>query len=285
MAFSERAGIAPQTTTRPSIARDAPLPFRKAAIKAAVDAIGWDYLRPLAIDSCRGDLPDSMIRWGHIWDDSDIALMDCPWWMFFDIIEAVSLRKRRNVVMPDIWTRDTFGLPMLRKPEERFKVRDRLMRASQEFDQRINILFRFHNLAYSLHDNEIVPDNLAEVHQHLSKAIPAAKPSEQERLKEAWDALNSRPEPKPKLAVEAMRNVFDNLRNESWLIKHIDHREQSHNEVKPMAWHLAEVAHHTYRAACKPVHDEDNPTQAEAMLSVMLGASLVVYRNALAKQA
>ena len=96
--------------------------------------------------------------------------------------------------------------------------------------------------------------------------------------------MKSRPDPKLKLAVEQMRGVFENVRADSWLPKHIDHSKESNGEAKPMAWHISEAVHHAYRAASKVVHHEDTPTKADAVLSIMLGTSLVVYRDALEEQ-
>jgi len=278
MTFSERTGIEPELVTAPPISEDAPEPFRKAAIKASVDALGWDVLRQVAIDAIRGELPHDMTRWYHDWDKSDDALMNCPWWMFYDIIEAVSLRKDNSVpFFTSLSPSSLFGGPTL----EDFRS---ARRESREYVQRINTLFRIHNIAYSLLDNEIVSADLDEVQHHVSKALPVAKPSEVDRIREAWGALNSRPDPKLKLAVEQMRGVFENVRADSWLPKHIDHSKESNGEAKPMAWHISEAVHHAYRAASKVVHQEDTPTKADAVLSIMLGTSLVVYRDALEEQ-
>ena len=273
MTFSERTGIEPELVTAPPISEDAPEPFRKAAIKASVDALGWDVMRQVAIDAIRGELPHDMTRWYHDWDKSDDALMNCPWWMFYDIIEAVSLRKHNSVP----FSTSLFGLPTLEDLRSAW-------RESSEYVQRINTLFRIHNIAYSLLDNEIVSADLDEVQHHVSKALPVAKPSEVERIKEAWDAVNSKPNPKCKLAMEQMRGVVDNIRDAPWINKHVDHPNQADGDARPMAWHLSEAVYHAYRAACKPVHDQDTPTQADAVLSIMLGTSLVVYRDALDKQ-
>ena len=222
-----------------------------------------------------------MVRWYEDWDQSDDALLYCPWTMFYDIIEAVATSKHRAIPafasIGDMIVKSVFLGSTLDD------IRRKATREFNGYVQRINTLFRIHNMAYSLRNNEVVPTGFNAVQHQVSKALAVAEPTEVDRLREAWKALNSRPDPKLKLAVEQMRGVFDNIRTGSWLPEHINHSEPN-SPAKPMGWHMSEAVHHAYRAACKVIHDEGTPTKADAMMSVFLGASLVIYRDTLAEQ-
>ena len=160
MTFSERVGIEPELFTDPPITEDAPEPFRKGAIKASVDALGWDALRQLATDAIRGKPPSDMIRWYQDWDESDDALLYCPWPMFYDIIEAVSIRKHESIPVIDSIEGMIFSAFFVGPTLEDMR---KATREFHEYVQRINTLFRIHNIAYSLRNNEIVSADLYEV--------------------------------------------------------------------------------------------------------------------------
>lgn len=173
MTFSERAGIRPEFDTPPPANGDAPAFFREGVIKASVDTLGWDALRHEAIEAIRGDPPHRMIRWYHDWDESYDALQDCPWWMFYDIVEAVSWRAHN----PRMSTTTVGGLVaamMLRN------LSLEPPREAREYVRRINNLFHLHKIAYSLRDNEVVRKDIDEAQRNASKALPVTEPSEVE---------------------------------------------------------------------------------------------------------
>lgn len=173
MTFSERAGIQPEYNTPPPSNGDAPAFFREGAIKASVDTLGWDQLRHEAIEAIRGEPPHLMIRWYHDWDESYDALQDCPWWMFYDIIEAVSWRAHN----PRMSTTTVGGLVaalMIRN------LSFEPPREAREYVRRINNLFRLHKIAYSLRDNEVVRKDFDEGQRLVSKALPVTEPSDVE---------------------------------------------------------------------------------------------------------
>lgn len=88
MTFAERAGIEPEHETTPAITGDAPWAFRKDALKASVDAVGWNNLREIVIKAFPGAIPSGIKRWYGNWDESYDGFQTCEWTVIFDIIEG-----------------------------------------------------------------------------------------------------------------------------------------------------------------------------------------------------
>lgn len=272
MRFSERAGLRAVQTVPDLISGDAPESFRRGAIKASVDFLGWESLRQVAVDAIDTP-PKDIVDWYQDCSESYAPLLYCPWWMFYDVLEAVSRQGRLSVPQTE-WA---FFLSAL------FSRLGPVLERVRAFELRVNTLFRVHNIAYSLSDCKVISHDLADAQQLVAKGIAVAKQSDRDALSRAWDAINKKPSADYVGAAEAMRSIVEDAKSDPLFVGHERHSSQNQNQERDANWHLSEVAYHAFRAASKFLHRDESPTRASAIGCVAFGAALIVYRDACKK--
>ena len=272
MTFSERAGIAHKGPVNNPTTEDAPRLLRLGVIDASAEAVGWSELRQITVDTAsrHDEVPDEMIRWYQERQDAPGPLLECDWWIIYEIIESVSHYLHRSVTREiSRFLRSVSDVP------SGAHIRD-----GHAYDRFINTLFRIHNIGYLLSDCEVVESDLIGIQDRVSRVLPVANPSDYTHISRAWTALNHKPDPEFDVVVDNMRRVLENAKKDSWFPSHSLHEDQPPNEPKPATWHMSEVIHHAYRAASKFYHGEATPTKADAVLAIMLGITLIEYREA-----
>ena len=272
MTFSQRTGIVYQSVDKPLQVEDAPKGFREGAITAAVELIGWDTLRQVSVDSYNADepVPNAMVDWYQSSESEDrVALMECEWSKFFDIIETVFSVAPRSHGLAFLSAVLNQQLPP--KDSRRF-----------EYHRKIQTLFRIHRMGYTFHEGQVVPVDSVPL-ANMRNDLVATKGTGVHDLTEITDAVNAAMENllrRPPSLVEAASRARTALeKSRPFLIATKDMTEPK-TASRSNAELLIKMAGQLYGSASDfGSHEKEKPIRADVMAIVGAAIMIASYLN------